>query len=83
MEEEAIEDETSSVAEKNGDDNYVSKVRNMAIKKLLNPKYKIDDINIPEEKQNNNIRHILLKKSHSLVKQDSADLLSTELLKLS
>ncbi|KAI7860654.1 hypothetical protein BDC45DRAFT_529285 [Circinella umbellata] len=83
MEEEAIEDETSSVAEKNGDDNYVSKVRNMAIKKLLNPKYKIDDINIPEEKQNNNIRHILLKKSHSLIKQDSIDFLSTELLKLS
>ncbi|KAI8642008.1 hypothetical protein BD408DRAFT_417204 [Parasitella parasitica] len=59
MEERAIEDETSLIAEKNEDENYASKVRNMAITKLLDPKYIIDAINIPGKEHNNSIRHIL------------------------
>lgn len=53
----------------------------MAIKKLLDPKYTIDSMNIPEKEHN--VRHILYKKAHSIIQQESIDILSTELLKLS
>ncbi|KAG1443965.1 hypothetical protein G6F56_010480 [Rhizopus delemar] len=82
MEERAIEDETSFIAEKN-DENYASKIRNMAITKLLDPKYIIDAINIPGKEHNNIIRHILYKKAHSIIQQESIDIISAELVKLS
>lgn len=53
----------------------------MAIKKLLDPKYTIDSMNIPEKEHN--VRHILYKKAHSIIQQETIDFLSTELLKLS
>jgi hypothetical protein len=83
MEERAIEDETSLIAEKNEDENYASKLRNMAITKLLDPNYIIDAINIPGKEHNNSIRYILYKNAHSIIQQESIDFLSTELLKLS
>ncbi|CEP08207.1 hypothetical protein [Parasitella parasitica] len=83
MEERAIKDETSLIAEKNEDENYASKIRNMAITKLLDPKYIIDAMNIPGKEHNNSIRHILYKKAHSIIQQESIDAISAELLKLS
>ncbi|KAG2203515.1 hypothetical protein INT46_010894 [Mucor plumbeus] len=83
MEERAIEDETSLIAENDEDENYASKIRNMAITKLLDPKYIIDAINIPGKEHNNSIRHILYKKAHSIIQQESIGAISAELLKLS
>lgn len=64
-------------------ENYASKVRNMAIAKLLDLKHIINVINIPVKEDNNSIRHILHKKAHSIIQQENIDFLSTELLKLS
>ncbi|KAI9267001.1 hypothetical protein BY458DRAFT_512449 [Sporodiniella umbellata] len=83
MEERTIEDETSLIAEKNEHENYARKVRNMAITKLLDPKHIVDTINIPGKEHNNSIKHILYKKAHSIIQQESIDFISTELLKLS
>ncbi|KAG1499305.1 hypothetical protein G6F47_006203 [Rhizopus delemar] len=90
VEEENIEKEDENI-ENEGEDienedeknylNYTDKVRSMAIKKLLDPKYTIDSMNIPEKEHN--VRHILYKKAHSIIQQESIDILSTELLKLS
>ncbi|KAG2230423.1 hypothetical protein INT48_007265 [Thamnidium elegans] len=75
-------DEISLITE-NGDKTYANKVRNMAIKKLLDPKHIIDVINIPGKEHGNSIRHILHQKAHLILQQESIDFISTELIKLS
>ncbi|CAO3669998.1 unnamed protein product [Rhizopus stolonifer] len=69
--------------EEEEDAHYASEVRNMASLKLLYPKRKVKNLNISANQHNKTISHILCKKAHSILKQNTIDHLSTELLKLS
>ncbi|KAG1051289.1 hypothetical protein G6F43_006498 [Rhizopus delemar] len=79
-EEERIQNDDTEEEE---DARYASEVRNMASLKLLYPKRKVKNLNIPANQHNKTISHILCKKAHSILKQNTIDHISTELLKLS
>lgn len=62
---------------------FVSKIREMAIVKILNPKQKIGDIHTSGLDDTANLKYILHKNVYSILKQDKVDCVSIELLKLS
>lgn len=62
---------------------FVSKIREMAIVKLLNSKQKIRDIHTSGLDDNANLKYILHKNVYSILKQDKVDCVSIESLKLS
>ncbi|CEI93113.1 hypothetical protein RMCBS344292_18965 [Rhizopus microsporus] len=82
-EEEQEEGIQNDDTEEEKDAHYASEVRNMASLKLLYPKRKIKNLNIPANQHNKTISHILCQKAHSILKQNIIDHTSTEVLKLS
>ncbi|KAI9362837.1 hypothetical protein BD770DRAFT_381887 [Pilaira anomala] len=62
---------------------FVSKLREMAIMKLLNPKQKIGDIHTSGQDENADLKYILHKNVYSILKKDKVNCVSMELIKLS
>ncbi|KAI9251300.1 hypothetical protein EDC94DRAFT_290284 [Helicostylum pulchrum] len=83
---EQSETTSTAAADDNDDDatadNYVIKIRELVVKKLLTPHQTVNNIIIPFPERNN-IKHLLYKKVYDVLRQDAIDFQTVELLEFS